>query len=286
MNLFIVDDSVLIQKKLKDTIEKNFDGINISIFNSAEELLNFIAMNIKKPDFIFLDVVLPGIDGLKTCQILKKHPEINSYIFIMTSQNNEETLESAFSSGADDFILKPLRDPEIIARMKTYIKLKLYIDKLEEINKRDFLTELYNKSQFYKRLKKIEENNEKYSILFIDIDDFKNINDTHGHLTGDQVLEDLGKIIKKYENKMIIPFRYGGEEFSIIIKMYDKEKAYLVAEEIRNKVENKHFAKDIRISISGGIADNSNNDNYSDIIEMADNNLYKAKNNGKNQIVI
>src|SRR6056297_2557909 len=110
MNLFIVDDSVLIQKKLKDTIEKNFDGINISIFNSAEELLNFIAMNIKKPDFIFLDVVLPGIDGLKTCQILKKHPEINSYIFIMTSQNNEETLESAFSSGADDFILKPLRD--------------------------------------------------------------------------------------------------------------------------------------------------------------------------------
>lgn len=286
MNLFIVDDSLLIRKKLKDTIENNFEGINISLFNSSEELMNFLEMNIKKPDFIFLDVILPGIDGLSTCRTLKKHPEIKSYIFIMTSQNNEETLEKAFQSGADDFILKPLRDSEIIARLKTYIKLKKYIDRLEELNKRDFLTELYNKSQFYENLESIEENKEKYSILFIDIDDFKKINDTYGHLTGDQILEDIGKILKKYENKMIIPFRYGGEEFSIIIKMYGKEKAFLVGEEIRSKIENKNFSKNIKITISGGIADNSNNLKYSDIIEMADNNLYKAKKYGKNKIVI
>jgi diguanylate cyclase (GGDEF)-like protein len=286
MNLFIVDDSVLIQKKLKDTIEKNFEDINISLFNSSEELLNFLEMNIKKPDFIFLDVILPGIDGLKTCKILKKHSEINSYIFIMTSQNNDETLDEAFKSGADDFILKPLRDPEIIARLKTYIKLKNYINKLEELNKRDFLTELYNKNQFYENLKKVEKEEKIYSIFFIDIDDFKKINDTYGHMTGDHILEELGKMIKKYENKMIIPFRYGGEEFSILIKKYDRKKAYLVAEEIRKKIEKKLFYKNIKVTISGGIADNSKNNNYSDIIEMADSNLYRAKNNGKNQIVI
>jgi two-component system cell cycle response regulator len=233
-----------------------------------------------------LDVILPGIDGLKTCKILKKHSQINSYIFIMTSQNNDEILDEAFKSGADDFILKPLRDPEIIARLKTYIKLKDYINKLEEINKRDFLTKLYNKSQFYENLKKLDIEGEKYSILFIDIDDFKQINDSFGHMTGDHILEELGQIIKKYENKMIIPFRYGGEEFSILIKKYDREKAYLVAEEIRNKIEKKLFYKNIKVTISGGIADNSNNNNYSDIIEMADSNLYRAKNNGKNQIVI
>jgi diguanylate cyclase (GGDEF)-like protein len=286
MNLFIVDDSVLIQKKLKDTIEKNFEDINISLFNSSEELLNFLEMNIKKPDFIFLDVILPGIDGLKTCKMLKKHSEIDSYIFIMTSQNNDEILDEAFKSGADDFILKPLRDPEIIARLKTYIKLKNYINKLEELNKRDFLTELYNKNQFYENLKKVEKEEKIYSIFFIDIDDFKKINDTYGHMTGDHILEELGKMIKKYENKMIIPFRYGGEEFSILIKKYDRKKAYLVAEEIRKKIEKKLFYKNIKVTISGGIADNSNNNNYSDIIEMADSNLYRAKNNGKNQIVI
>jgi diguanylate cyclase (GGDEF)-like protein len=286
MNLFIVDDSVLIQKKLKDTIEKNFEDINISLFNSSEELLNFLEMNIKKPDFIFLDVILPGIDGLKTCKMLKKHSEIDSYIFIMTSQNNDEILDEAFKSGADDFILKPLRDPEIIARLKTYIKLKNYINKLEELNKRDFLTELYNKNQFYENLKKVEKEEKIYSIFFIDIDDFKKINDTYGHMTGDHILEELGKMIKKYENKMIIPFRYGGEEFSILIKKYDRKKAYLVAEEIRKKIEKKLFYKNIKVTISGGIADNSKNNNYSDIIEMADSNLYRAKNNGKNQIVI
>jgi diguanylate cyclase (GGDEF)-like protein len=286
MNLFIVDDSVLIQKKLKDTIEKNFEDINISLFNSSEELLNFLEMNIKKPDFIFLDVILPGIDGLKTCKMLKKHSEIDSYIFIMTSQNNDEILDEAFKSGADDFILKPLRDPEIIARLKTYIKLKNYINKLEELNKRDFLTELYNKNQFYENLKKVEKEEKIYSIFFIDIDDFKRINDSFGHMTGDHILEELGKMIKKYENKMIIPFRYGGEEFSILIKKYDREKSYLVAEEIRKKIEKKLFYKNIKVTISGGIADNSNNNNYSDIIEMADSNLYRAKNNGKNQIVI
>lgn len=285
MNLFIVDDSVLIQKKLKDTIEKNFENINISLFKSSEELLSFLEMNIKKPDFIFLDVILPGIDGLKTCEILKKHSEINSYIFIMTSQNNDEILNKAFKAGADDFILKPIRDPEIIARLKTYIKLKNYINKLEEINKRDFLTELYNKSQFYENLKKVEKEEKIYSIFFIDIDDFKKINDTYGHIIGDHILEELGKMIKKYENKMILPFRYGGEEFSILIKKYDRKKSYLIAEELRKKVEKNIFYKNIKITISGGIADNSNIDNYSDIIEMADSKLYIAKNNGKNKII-
>jgi two-component system cell cycle response regulator len=204
----------------------------------------------------------------------------------MTSQNNDEILDEAFKSGADDFILKPLRDPEIIARLKTYIKLKNYINKLEELNKRDFLTELYNKNQFYENLKKVEKEEKIYSIFFIDIDDFKKINDTYGHMTGDHILEELGKMIKKYENKMIIPFRYGGEEFSILIKKYDRKKAYLVAEEIRKKIEKKLFYKNIKVTISGGIADNSKNNNYSDIIEMADSNLYRAKNNGKNQIVI
>ncbi|MDK2946344.1 diguanylate cyclase [Geotoga petraea] len=286
MNLFIVDDSVLIQKKLKDTIEKNFEDINISLFNSSEELLNFIEMKIKKPDFIFLDVILPGIDGLKTCKILKKLSDLDSYIFIMTSQDTDETLEKAFKSGADDFILKPLREPEIIARLKTYIKLKNYIDKLEELNKRDFLTELYNKSQFYENLKKVVYEEDVFSVLFIDIDDFKQINDTYGHMTGDHILEELGKIIKKYENKMIVPFRYGGEEFSILIKKYDRQKAYLVAEELRKKIEDKLFYKNIKVTISGGVADNSNIDNYSDIIEIADSKLYIAKSNGKNQIVI
>lgn len=157
----------------------------------------------------------------------------------------------------------------------------------------DSLTKLWNHGYFQyclqKEAKEARENNSSLSLILLDMDNFKELNDALGHQAGDQVLKDLAQIIKDYCRKLDYPCRYGGEEFAVILPQANKKEAYLIAERIRQAIEKYHFYnKDLgekKISVSLGVAtmpENSITDKTT-LLSFADKALYEAKQGGKNR---
>ncbi|MGB9811424.1 MAG: GGDEF domain-containing protein [Dictyoglomus turgidum] len=161
--------------------------------------------------------------------------------------------------------------------------------KLEELSIKDDLTGLYNRRKMDQELEKClyiwERYNRPFSIIIIDIDDFKKINDTYGHLIGDMVLEKISKIIRENIRKSDIASRWGGEEFLILLPETNLQNATLVAEAFRRKIEEANFGIDEKITVSVGVANIENNESIDSLIQRADKNLYKAKESGKNKVV-
>lgn len=142
---------------------------------------------------------------------------------------------------------------------------------------KDSLTGVKNRRAFDHAIKINTNKRTKYSVIMIDIDDFKKINDTYGHAEGDLVLRRIGSIIlERSEDRKIIPYRYGGEEFAILIYDNYVSKGRDIAESLRHQIESQKWESGYKITISAG---------YARSVEKADKNLYKAKNNGKNQVV-
>lgn len=159
---------------------------------------------------------------------------------------------------------------------------------LLEIVNLDYLTNVLNRRALYEKLKTeidmLNINKSYLTIVMIDIDNFKLVNDTYGHLVGDLVLKQVAEIIKSNLLESHIVGRYGGEEFLIILPDINKEQGYIIAERIRKSIENAQFVYDIRLTISGGLKE-YNKESINMLIDKADKCLYQAKNNGRNQIV-
>ncbi|KGI38574.1 hypothetical protein LA33_10010 [Clostridium tetani ATCC 9441] len=158
---------------------------------------------------------------------------------------------------------------------------------LKEISMEDCLTKVYN----YRTIIEIIERQIKYSnckgetfcILMIDIDDFKSVNDNFGHVFGDEILIKISKEIKKNIRKNDYVGRFGGEEFIIIFNNTKLSEAIRISERIRKSIEGLEFFRSLKITISGGVKEYSN-ESCKEIIDAADNFLYKAKGLGKNRI--
>jgi len=159
---------------------------------------------------------------------------------------------------------------------------------LAEMSSIDGLTKINNHRALIEYLKTEISNtgrtNKPLSVAIFDIDDFKKVNDTKGHVYGDQVLVDVAEIIKNNIRDTDFAGRYGGEEFMVIFSDMDLIKAHNISERIRSTVENFSFAEGLKITISGGVKQYEGED-VSELIHASDMNLYKAKNNGKNQII-
>ncbi len=153
----------------------------------------------------------------------------------------------------------------------------------------DGLTKLYNHSHIIKLLSRevsrYQRYGRKFSILMMDIDNFKTVNDTYGHQVGDMVLKDVGALIRNNLRQSDIAGRYGGEEFLIIMPETDIDSALFIGERLRQNIENHYWHKsNIKIAISGGIVEYDGKLDYEGILNIADQLLYKAKKNGKNRI--
>ena len=153
------------------------------------------------------------------------------------------------------------------------------IDELTSLYKREVL-DIFIKKIFEKAKRK--KNN--FSFLMIDIDDFKDVNDTYGHQKGDEVLARISKIIKQSIRSMDVAFRYGGEELSVIFPDTKKDDAFMIAQKIRENIQ-KEYENDMKITVSIGVSSNEEiKKDEQEIIKSADELLYEAKNNGKNQV--
>ena len=292
IKIFLLDDSVS-QKKAVSSILKHW-GMNV--YSTTN--INKAKFLIKDNDFdiIFLDYRLHNnftvIDFIKDINY-----EIESPIIVYTSIGNKEVkskLNEFIDIGINDLIFTPFEMEEISFKIKIWKKQKDILKELKEkakITNYDQLTEALSRPVFFERAEEYfslaRRNNITLSLLYLDIDNFKNINDKYGHKMGDSILKSFAKIVKYLKRNEDIFGRLGGEEFALLLPYTDLKGAIRLAERIRGYVEDYTFNKqpEIKITISIGVSVyNKKIKTFDELLNLADKMLYKAKNTGRNKV--
>lgn len=251
-----------------------------------------------KPYIVIADVNMPILDGLEMSKIIKKeNPQ--TQIILISSQEDAKVLKEATEIKIDAFMTKPIIDPSIMLKKLEEFAKKIKNDKnINLTNKQllkmaaiDQLTGLCSRYKINEILSSEKSRNNRFgiyfSIIFIDIDNFKMVNDTYGHLIGDQVLVEFAKILSLNSRVTDIVGRWGSDEFLIILPQTKKLDAFVVAENLKEKISIHNFSSIGKLSASFGITEcRSSDDNIKSIIKKADNALYEAKKMGKNRICI
>jgi two-component system cell cycle response regulator len=291
--VLIVDDDAEIKNSIHKFITGS--GYNCITASSAEEAVELLKSN--HVNVAIADIMLPGKDGLELTDIMKQKHDID--VIVMTGYSNEYSYEEVITKGASDLIFKPFRLEELLLRLKKVLKNRQVIkdrarvlDKLEKLAITDGLTTLYNLRHFYKQLEveigRCSRYGHSLSLLLLDIDNFKMYNDSYGHLEGDKVLVRLSQIIKSCLRTMDSAYRYGGEEFTVILPETKGEEAKNVANRIKRAVELERFFpepdKVVTITISIGLTEYFKNEQLSKVIKRADQAMYNSKAQGRNRI--
>ena len=269
---------------------------NLLISRNGERALELAKTH--KPDLILLDVLMPSMSGFEVIAALKGNKEtINIPVIFITGLTSTEDEEKGFNLGAVDYITKPFNKGIVKARVNTHIKIVDQMRVIESIGLMDPLTKVSNRRGFENRIelewnRAIREQT-PLSILMMDIDKFKNYNDTYGHQQGDAALRAFADVASKslLRNLDFIA-RWGGEEFVVLLPGVDSSGAIEVAERIRKSVEEVILRTsdndETRITVSTGINSFIPDVNSSpeDFIKKADDALYEAKESGRNRYVL
>ena len=290
MKVLIIDDDPASVALARQWLKK--DGHGIVTAADGEEGL---AMAVREePDLILLDVHMPGMNGFQVCERLKADSRIRHIpvIFLSAADETREKVKG-LDLGAVDYVTKPFDRFELPARVRAALRTKRLQDLLTVYSEIDSLTEVYNRRVLMERLEQEWNRTRRYSttVAFImcDIDHFKNVNDTHGHPTGDQVLERIATLLRKSVRSSDMVGRYGGEEFGIILVNAHRVSAASAAERYRTKIESMQFHSrrgDFQVTASFGVADSRGKDSLNQLITAADTALYNAKNNGRNTVCV
>ncbi|MEM9538873.1 MAG: diguanylate cyclase [Cyanobacteria bacterium P01_E01_bin.42] len=255
-----------------------------------------------RPDLILLDLMMPDMNGLKVCEILKADPTYQDIpVIFLTASNEQNHLLQAFEKGAVDYITKPFNHQELLARVKTHLELKYTRDELkkalaelEKLATTDPLTGIANRRYLLilgeREFLRVCRYDRPLSILMLDLDRFKNINDTYGHSLGDEVLKKMAEVTSSVLRAMDYFGRFGGEEFVILLPETNLEEGRDVAERIGREIAEMqltHLEKIIKITVSIGVATYQVGDTtIDDILRRADDALYQAKRLGRDRVVV
>lgn len=265
------------------------DDYQIKVATSGDQCLR-IASSKDKPDLILLDVEMPVMNGYEVCKKLKSEPATATIpIIFVTAMQTEEDEEKALGLGAVDFLTKPVRPAILIARIKTHIILKKQHDALVNLAMKDQLTGLYNRHYLLEmanhRVARAMRQKVAVSVLILDVDHFKKINDTRGHSVGDIVLKSLADLLLTLCRQEDILARFGSEEFLIFFDDCDEKNTTIIAERMRQEIENLKPAE-ISISASIGVAQlKPGQEGFTELVKRADDSMYQAKNTGRNKVV-
>ena len=296
--ILIVDDIDTNLRILKGFLDKTY---NIVLTLSSTSVLDMVLKY--KPDLILLDIMMPECTGYEVCEKLKGNPKTKDIpVIFITVRTDEDSIEKAYNVGGIDFISKPFKPKELLVRISTQLKLKKLIEDLEnskaqlkELASIDSLTKLYNrryciqKSQYL--VYNAKQNNTDISVMMLDIDGFKSINDTYGHIGGDKVLVDIANKIKSFIQDRGYACRYGGEEFVIVLPKIDTDEAVNLAKKLNQDIANlkidfEEYKISLTISIGVSSIKTNKEDSAEKALHRADKALYRVKNSGKNSVDI
>lgn len=296
--LLIVDDSATIRATLSRAVGDEFDTIEAT--NGKEALR--LAIEDQTIDLVVTDLEMPLMNGYDLIKEMRAHESsrlINMPVIVVTGANDTAAREKAFIAGANDFIAKTSDHVEFLARVRAHVKLAQTIQELEQSRRylkeqadTDPLTKLANRRSFFQSasttLAQILRQNEHFSIIILDIDHFKRINDTYGHQAGDVVLQQLSMVLSTAIREGDTLARIGGEEFVVASPYTNRLAAIVLSERLRKAVENSEFifaGNRIPVTISLGIASlNKGGDDVDKLLAIADSRLYLAKQKGRNRI--
>ena len=255
-------------------------------------------------DVVLLDLLLPKMTGFEVCRQLKGDPLTrNIQIIMVTALEDVESKIRGLGQGADDFLVKPIHKEILLTRIESLLKKKRYVDRLSVNYEKalqsaitDNLTGLYNQTYFKKFLELEMERSRRQkhplALMMLDIDDFKVYNDSLGHLTGDQILQEFSQLIQQNIRKIDLAARYGGEEFAIVLTYTNAKGAVTIAERLRQAIETHQFSYKTSdpskiLTTSVGLTDfHADPLTVLELIERSDTALYQAKRAGKNRVCV
>jgi diguanylate cyclase (GGDEF)-like protein len=294
-NILIVDDDLSIRNTMQEYI--NNAGFASQTASTAEEALELIRIN--KYAVVITDIRLPGMGGLELTKVIKR--DNGSDVIVVTGYSDDYSYEEAINIGASDFVIKPVRLEELLLRLRRVLKERQLgtertrmMEKLQKLAITDGLTKLYNSRSFYTQLELEVDRFNRYkhplALLLLDIDNFKEYNDSYGHLEGDKVLVRFSQIIKTCLRANDSAYRYGGEEFTVILPETNGDEAKTVAQRIRASLEAEKYkpvpGKVARITISIGVTQCYPKEELSTFIRRADKAMYLSKENGRNRVSV
>lgn len=294
-HILIVDDDTTIRNAMEEFL--NMEKFKTDAVGSAEEALEFLSSN--PVDIVITDILMSGMDGLELTDKIKRDHDAD--VVVITGYSMDYSYEEAISKGASDFIFKPVRFEELLLRINRVLRERRLakdraqmLEKLKKLAITDGLTKLYNSRYFYTQIEMEIDRMNRYrhplSLLLLDIDNFKEYNDTYGHLDGDKILIRLGEIIRKCLRTMDSAYRYGGEEFTILLPETNLDEAVNVARRIQKKLEGETFVsmsgETSKITLSIGVTEYQPTEELASFILRADKAMYLSKDRGKNTISV
>lgn len=292
-SVLIVDDDTAIMEAVEEYL--NILNYDVKSASSADEALKIL--DSFKPDIVLTDIMMQGMDGLELTRKIKA--SFTTDVIVMTGYSAAYSYEEAIQAGAGDFIFKPFRFEELDLRIKRVLReaelqkeRTLLLKELEKLAITDALTGLYNSRHFFSQIKTEIKRYDRYfralSLLIIDIDFFKQYNDTWGHLEGDKVLMGIGQVISSCMRSMDTAYRYGGEEFAILLPETKLQKACVVGARIKDNISSMLFEPEPGIkksvTVSIGATELKEGEDFRAFISRTDKALYKSKDSGRNKL--
>ena len=282
--ILIVDDTASNLQLLAQLLKEDYQ---IKVANSGQKALELAE---SLPDLILLDVIMPDMDGYEVCKHLKENDKTkNIPVIFVTGKVELEDEKKGLVLGAVDYITKPFHTSIVEARVKTHITIIQQHNQLQHLAMNDQLTGLYNRHYLMdvaiKKMARARRHNFPLSMILLDIDHFKNINDQHGHTTGDIVLSEIAALLSRHSREEDVAARMGGEEFVLLFEYCSLKDAHTKAELLRSEIE-KLMPQNLKVTASFGVVECDSDDmTFELLFGRADKALYEAKGNGRNVVV-
>jgi diguanylate cyclase (GGDEF)-like protein len=305
--ILIVEDNPSLNEILRKIVES--EGYTGQSVLTGREAIKALKEN-GPFDLVLLDVMLPdpsapvggGMDGLEVCQRIKSDPEMaDTIIFLVTVKDQPEDIMKGIDAGADDYITKPFNTTLLLAKIKAMLRIRNLSMELKDKNRlleemaiTDGLTGVPNYRFFIDKLEEEVRRSRRYgtpfTLLLLDLDNFKEVNDTHGHRHGDYVLKEVAYRLQQGLRGTDLLARYGGDEFAMLLTQTDVEGGRKVASQILERlsvpITTNQMQHVIKASIGMVFFENKHPQSTDELIVNADNALYRAKESGGNSIYV
>ena len=287
-NILVVDDNPDKLELIKAALD--LAGYNVTTATDGDEAL--AAIESYQPDLVITDVMMPRMNGYELAQRIRANPVTKFIPVIMQTAAGRriEDLRRANEAGALGYITDPTDLDLLLARTRTLLEFKAYLDVCEEAAFTDHLTGLANRRRFERQLEREVARMERYghpfSLLMIDIDNFKDLNDSFGHVAGDDVIRRLSRVLREGTRGIDLAARIGGEEFAVLLVETGKDGGSEVAERLRAAIKVLEIPTARHITASFGVAECPGDaQTAADALKAADVALYEAKRNGRDRVV-